>query len=137
MFEIYKEFRFDAAHTLGGEADDDPRYSRIHGHSFVAQVYLRGRKGTRGWVIDLGEVEKELKSVREQLDHRYLNELEGLRAPTMENIAEYIWNRVAKFKGLYKVVVRRDSCGEGCTYFGPSKVSGERGRERAKELESA
>ena len=39
MIEISKEFGFDAAHYLGNSA---PENRRLHGHSFYAEVTLRG-----------------------------------------------------------------------------------------------
>lgn len=120
MFEIYKEFHFDAAHKLGGQPGDDPRYSTVHGHSFRAEVHIRGEKGPRGWVTDLGVIDKRVAKLRDRLDHRYLNDIQGLGLPTLENIAEYIWAEMKSIPGLFKVVVRRDSCGEGCIYMGPT-----------------
>ena len=38
MIEISQEFSFDAAHFLDGA----PEYRRMHGHSFYAEVTLRG-----------------------------------------------------------------------------------------------
>ena len=42
MHELSKEFRFDAAHTLQRTVDTDPS-RRIHGHSYRAEVVVRGR----------------------------------------------------------------------------------------------
>ncbi|MDQ3471628.1 MAG: 6-carboxytetrahydropterin synthase, partial [Pseudomonadota bacterium] len=42
MHELCKQFRFDAAHTL--QRDVEPASSRrIHGHSYRAEVAVRGR----------------------------------------------------------------------------------------------
>jgi 6-pyruvoyltetrahydropterin/6-carboxytetrahydropterin synthase len=41
MFEIFKEFTFEAAHHLAVNVAEGHRYSRLHGHSFQVQVYLR------------------------------------------------------------------------------------------------
>ncbi|MFX8949750.1 6-carboxytetrahydropterin synthase, partial [Acinetobacter baumannii] len=41
MFELSKEFRFDAAHTLERVIDTESS-RRIHGHSYRAEVVLRG-----------------------------------------------------------------------------------------------
>jgi len=58
-----------------------------------------------------------LNGLREQLDHHYLNEIEGLEVPTLENISRWIWQRVQdSLPGLDRVLVRRGSCGEGCMY---------------------
>ena len=41
MFELTKQFRFEAAHTLERALDAAPS-RRIHGHSYTAEVTLRG-----------------------------------------------------------------------------------------------
>ena len=40
MMEISQEFGFDAAHYLGNGAAEN---RRLHGHSFYAEVILRGQ----------------------------------------------------------------------------------------------
>jgi len=42
MYELSKEFRFDAAHTLDRAVDTESS-RRIHGHSYRAEVVIRGR----------------------------------------------------------------------------------------------
>jgi 6-pyruvoyltetrahydropterin/6-carboxytetrahydropterin synthase len=79
MIELTQEFGFDAAHYLGQGA---PENSRLHGHSFYCEVTLRGEPDPkRGWLRDLGEVKKALDEIRATLDHRLLNEVEGLANP--------------------------------------------------------
>ena len=41
MYELSKQFRFEAAHTLHRVIDAEPS-RRIHGHSYRAEVFLRG-----------------------------------------------------------------------------------------------
>ncbi|MBV8849264.1 MAG: 6-carboxytetrahydropterin synthase [Methylobacteriaceae bacterium] len=119
MFQVFKEFRFEAAHTLIDPNDRDNRYSRLHGHSFRARVTVEGEPNDHGWVVDLGELERRLGAIRERLDHRFLNEINGLGLPTLENICAYIWREIAAdVPGLSEVAVYRDSCGEGCVYRG-------------------
>lgn len=119
MFEIWKEFRFDCAHALDGGAKGDERYRNLHGHSYQAEVWLRGGRSAQGWVADLGALDARLKQIAGKLDHCFLNEIEALGPPTMENLAAYIWRDLHDVDGLYKVTVRRDSLNEGCSYFGP------------------
>jgi 6-pyruvoyltetrahydropterin/6-carboxytetrahydropterin synthase len=53
-----------------------------------------------------------------QLDHRYLNEIEGLENPTSENIAVWIWERLKpELPQLSKIVVQ-ESEESGCIYCG-------------------
>lgn len=120
MIEIFKEFTFEAAHQLGANVAPGHMYANLHGHSFLAQVYLRGEPDpVTGWICDLAEVEAVLAPIRADLDHRYLNAIPGLELPTLENITRWIWQRAAPaLPLLHHVTVRRGSCGEGCTYTG-------------------
>jgi 6-pyruvoyltetrahydropterin/6-carboxytetrahydropterin synthase len=126
MFEVWKEFRFDAAHKLHAGPKGDPRYQRLHGHSYQVEVWVRGPRTARGWVVDLGDLERRLRRIRERLDHRFLNEVADLGEPTMENIAAFVWQGLIDMKALHKVIVRRDQSGEGCVYRGP--MSAKQGR---------
>jgi 6-pyruvoyltetrahydropterin/6-carboxytetrahydropterin synthase len=58
--------------------------------------------------------------VREALDHRLLNEVDGLTQPTLERVAMWLWDRLHnRLPGLAEIEVARDSCHEGCIYRGP------------------
>ncbi|MEX1146781.1 MAG: 6-carboxytetrahydropterin synthase [Sphingomonadales bacterium] len=121
MMEIFKSFTFDAAHQLAKNVPDGHRYGGVHGHSFVAEVYVRGTPDPdTGWIMDLADVEAAIAPVRDLLDHGYLNDVEGLALPTLENIAGWLWQRLAEpLPGLSRIVIRRGSCNEGCVYTGP------------------
>ena len=121
MFEVWKEFLFDAAHTLDAGPGGDPRYRRVHGHSYQVEVWIRGESDARGWVMDMADFESRIQQVARQLDHYFLNDVEGLGAPTMENISAFVWRALPDLKGLSKVVVKRESAREGCVYRGPGK----------------
>ena len=118
MFEISKEFTFEAAHHLGANVKEGHYYSRLHGHSFTVEVYVRGEPDpTTQWVADFGELDRALDEVKSEIDHRYLNEMDGLEIPTLENISRWIWNRLHNtLPGVSRVVVKRPTCGQGCTY---------------------
>jgi len=120
-FEIYREFYFEAAHALyDPEHPTGGKYRNLHGHSFRVRVTLRGeRHEEQQWVMDLGKLGRRLAELRERLDHSFLNDLEGLGKPTLENLSLYIWNDLSPFApGLCEVGVFRDSCFEGCVYRG-------------------
>lgn len=115
MIELSQEFSFDAAHYLGNSA---PENRRLHGHSFYAEVVLRGEPNpVTGFLRDLGEVDAVLKTIRETLDHHLLNEIEGLSTPTLENLAKYIYVRArAALPEVVRVKLRRPSYGQTCSY---------------------
>jgi 6-pyruvoyltetrahydropterin/6-carboxytetrahydropterin synthase len=124
VFELAKQFRFEAAHTLPGRTVDADPSRRIHGHSYRAEVVVRGEPDpVTGMVVDLGLFERALGVARNGLDHRFLDEVAGLGPATMENLAAWIWRTVQPAcPGLARVVVHRDSNGESATYFGPGAV---------------
>jgi 6-pyruvoyltetrahydropterin/6-carboxytetrahydropterin synthase len=117
MIEISQEFGFDAAHYLGNSA---PENRRLHGHSFYADVTLRGEANpTTGFLRDFGEVDAALMAIREMLDHRLLNEIEGLATPTLENLAKFIFVQAkARLPEVVRVKLRRPSYGQTCVYEG-------------------
>ena len=105
--EIFKEFRFEAAHRLP-YLPPDHKCSRLHGHSFHVAVHVCGEVDPElGWFMDFGDIKSAFKPLEDQLDHYYLNEIPGLENPTSENIAIWIWDRLApSLPGLSKVVLR-------------------------------
>jgi 6-pyruvoyltetrahydropterin/6-carboxytetrahydropterin synthase len=116
--EIFKEFTFEAAHRLPN-VPEDHKCHRLHGHSFRVEIHVRGPVEERlGWVMDFSDIKRAFKPFYEQLDHHYLNEVPGLENPTSENLARWIWERVAPaLPGLARVVVR-ETCTSGCIYLG-------------------
>lgn len=122
MFELSKQFRFDAAHALECEADREAN-RRIHGHSYRAEVTVEGTPDAKsGMLIDLGVFERALGETRKKLDHRMLNEIKDLGPPTLENLSAWIWRQLASdLKGLAKVAVYRDGSGDACIYRGAPK----------------
>lgn len=120
MFELSKQFRFDAAHTLD-RAIQTESSRRIHGHSYRAEVTVRGRPDpTTGMVVDLGALEAAMQEAHDALDHRFLDEMNDLGPATMENLCAWIWRKLAPTIGnLTRVAVYRDSSGETCVYHGP------------------
>ena len=119
MFELSKQFRFDAAHTLDRSIDTISS-RRIHGHSYRAEVTVRGRPDpATGMVVDLGLLERSLADARDALDHSFLDEVSDLGPATMENLSRWVWERLSPgIENLFKVSIFRDSSGEACSYWG-------------------
>lgn len=117
--EIRLEFTFDAAHFFADKPAEHT-YRRMHGHSFRVAVGVHGTPDpVTGFVVDFAELEAALAEVRETLDHSLLNEIEGLSAPSLENLSVWIWRRLKpRFSGLARVELHRDSRGQSCIYTG-------------------
>jgi 6-pyruvoyltetrahydropterin/6-carboxytetrahydropterin synthase len=119
MWELTKSFRFDASHTLE-RSIDTAASRRIHGHSYRAEVTLQGNADPKtGMVLDFGLLERALADARNALDHHMLDDVPELGPATLENLAAWIWRKLAPTTpGLMKVTVFRDSQGESVTYRG-------------------
>ena len=117
---VYKEFFFEAAHRLPSAPAGHPN-ARVHGHSFRVRVAIEGEPDPdTGVVVHFDDLEAAVRDGREALDHRMLNDVEGLAAPTLERIAIWLWDRLKdRLPGLAEIAVSRDTCHEGCVYTGP------------------
>ena len=117
MIELTQEFTFDAAHRLDAGAAEN---RRVHGHSFYVEVTLRGEPDAKtGFLRDFGEVKETLDRIRDELDHHLLNEVVGLGAPTLENLACFIYRRAKDtMPDVVRVKIRRPTYGQSCTYEG-------------------
>lgn len=117
--EIFKEFRIEAAHRLPN-VPEGHKCARLHGHSFRITLHLAGDLDKDlGWVMDFADVGSAFRPVYEELDHHYLNEIEGLSNPTSENLARWVWERVSPALPLLSRVVIHETCTSGCAYEGP------------------
>ena len=116
--EIYKDITFEAAHLLPN-LPDDHKCRRLHGHSFKVRITINGPiKEKVGWVEDFSDIKKAFQPVYDQLDHHYLNDIEGLNNPTSENLAKWIWGKmVNKLNNLAAIEVK-ETCSSGCIYRG-------------------
>ncbi|ONI83408.1 6-carboxytetrahydropterin synthase QueD [Saccharothrix sp. ALI-22-I] len=116
--EIFREFTFEAAHRLP-EVPEGHKCARLHGHSYRVTVHVEGPVDERaGWVMDFGDLKTAFKPLEEQLDHHYLNEVEGLENPTSENLAVWIWDCLSPELPTLSAVTVRETCTSGCTYRG-------------------
>lgn len=116
-YTIVKEFGFEAAHRFAHKAEGHEN-TRMHGHSFRVEVALTGTPDAKtGCVADFEDVDAAINEVRGALDHHFLNDIEGLSTPSLENIAKWIADRLHnRFAGLSSVTVRRPTLGEAARF---------------------
>jgi 6-pyruvoyltetrahydropterin/6-carboxytetrahydropterin synthase len=115
---IFREFRFEAAHSLPS-APEGHKCRRLHGHSYRLIVHVRGDIDPHtGWVRDFADIKRGVEPIIDQLDHHFLNDIPGLEQSTVENLAVWLWPRLASaVPGLVKIVVWETS-NSGCEYAG-------------------
>ena len=117
--ELSKTFRFEAAHWLP-TFPEGHKCRRMHGHSFVVEVIVAGEVDpAKGYLIDYGQISAAIEPVCDQLDHRLLNEIEGLENPTAEQISRWIFDRLKPNLSLLDKVRVRETCTTACEYCGP------------------
>ncbi len=117
--DLYKIFQIEAAHRLPN-VPTGHKCARMHGHSFRIEVHARGDVDPNfGWVMDFAEIKLAFAPIFEQIDHHCLNEVAGLENPTSENLAAWIFARLAPQLPLLHKIVIHETCTSGCTYYGP------------------
>jgi len=113
--ELTQRFYFEAAHTLNRTIDATGS-RRIHGHTYEAEVTVQGLPNPdSGMVIDLAYLRQEIERVRNQLDHRFLDEVPHLGPATLENLCSYICRELDQaVPALVAVTVGRQASGDRC-----------------------
>ena len=94
MFEVSKEFHFEAAHSLP-HLPEGHQCRNLHGHSYRFRVVCRGPLDKRGFVLDYAEITDEVKPLVERLDHCAggLNALFDFPT-TAEHLARWIYDEL-------------------------------------------
>lgn len=115
-FELKQHFQIESARFLPHLPKEHP-CSRMHGHSFKIILTLVGDLDPKiGWVIDYNDIQAAMKPLLEQIDHRVLNEVEGLENPTSELLAVWLYERARKvLPELTKVTIAETPLTE-CSY---------------------
>jgi 6-pyruvoyltetrahydropterin/6-carboxytetrahydropterin synthase len=115
---LIKEFEFDAAHNL---INYHGKCERLHGHTYKLVVKLEGTRDHEDMLYDFVELKNLVKEqVLVEFDHHYINDF--IQQPTAENIAVYIWNKLAPLVKrenvrLYEIEVRETKT-SGIVYNG-------------------
>ncbi|MCP4022984.1 MAG: 6-carboxytetrahydropterin synthase QueD [Desulfobacteraceae bacterium] len=97
MFELKVKSHFAGAHqlTMVGQ-----KCENLHGHNWNVEVCVSGEQlNSAGVLADFGDIKKAVRQVVEELDHKFLNELDIFQGqqPTSERIAVFIAKRVQTF----------------------------------------
>jgi len=87
---IFVDVTFEAAHSL---PNTPPQHKchRLHGHSYQVTLEVEGEPDPyTGWIVDYAEVKDAWEPLHGELDHHFLNDVEGLGISTCENLVLWI-----------------------------------------------
>ncbi len=116
--QIFKAFTIEAAHRLPN-VPAGHKCARLHGHSFRIEIHVDGAvDAVTGWVMDFADIKTAFAPLYAQLDHHYLNEVDGLDNPTSENLARWIWQRLKPALPALARIVVHETCTSGAVYTG-------------------
>ena len=96
---IWLKVDFSAAHYLP-HVPAGHQCGRMHGHTFSVKITARASEHNHA------ALERAWLPLSLQLHHAYLNDIAGLENPTSENLAAWLWPRLAEpLAGLISVTV--------------------------------
>jgi len=126
VYELTKEFRFEASHIL---PHHDGKCARLHGHSWKLAICVRGPMlhlggPQKGMLVDFAVLKNLAQPIiNEYLDHRHLNDSTGIESPTSEALARWLYDKLRDEMPpglrdqLYYVRVD-ETCTSSCRYGG-------------------
>lgn len=115
---LVKTFDFDCAHHLPCFPQGH-KCRGMHGHTMRVDVIIEGDMPEgQDYLIDFADMKAVIDPLRQQLDHKLLNEVEGLAVPTVENMAKWIWNRLKPDLPMLKLLRVYETPNNVCEYWG-------------------
>lgn len=115
---LSRKFRFEASHCLTHLAEDHPCHD-LHGHSYNLEVAVTGEIDPEsGFVVDYADIKRAVQPLLERLDHKHLNDIEGLEKPTTELIARWLWQKIIPVLPQLSLIAIQETPSTRCEYRG-------------------
>ena len=107
MVIVYKDFKFDSAHSLYSPKMSEEHNREVfgkcfntHGHTYKLRIGLKGDANPKtGLVINFADLKAIInEEIIEELDHKHLNSVDMFDGviPTAENMVEIIWHNLKR-----------------------------------------
>lgn len=115
---IFKQFTFDSAHFLP-HVPDGHKCKEMHGHTYRAVMFFEGDLVPHlDWVIDFGDIKSVIAPIVDSIDHKLLNNIEGLENPTCEVITIWLWNKIKPHVPQLSKIELHETPTSGAVYGG-------------------
>jgi 6-pyruvoyltetrahydropterin/6-carboxytetrahydropterin synthase len=118
---IARRYHFEAAHYLPHVADDH-KCKRMHGHNYEVEIWCVGPVLPNGFLIDFWDLDKQVQPLIDRVDHRCLNDVDGLENPTAELIAAWFLAQLNDCNAFRVRVYETKDCWADCTDVGGPDV---------------
>jgi 6-pyruvoyltetrahydropterin/6-carboxytetrahydropterin synthase len=116
LVTLSRTFRFDAAHR-NTSPFTPAMTARTHGHTWELALRATGTVDEQmGWLLDFGRIKEIGQPLVDRLDHRCLNDIEGLSHTSTEDIAHWAQRQLVE---MPKVAFTCDVRIVGATSYEP------------------
>lgn len=115
--KLTQTFYFEAAHTLEKRkvnCYDSLQSQNIHGHTYHAHISINGAIKDNGMIEDFGIIAYKIERIKSMLDHQFLNNIDELGIPTLENLCLFIAKKI-NLDNLCEISVERKASGDKVT----------------------
>ena len=114
---VYRTFRIHASRFLPNLSNNHI-CKNMHGHTFNITISCIGKINDKtGFIIDFYDIDHVFNNyVHSKIDHKILNDVEGLDNPTSENLAKWIWNTLHPHLSILSKVTVSEDHGTGIIY---------------------
>jgi 6-pyruvoyltetrahydropterin/6-carboxytetrahydropterin synthase len=114
---IWRRYRFESAHQLPNVAAGH-QCGRMHGHGFEVILHANQNLQQQDMGVDYAVLDECWQPLHELLDHRCLNDIEGLENPTSETLSAWIWQRIKPQLPQLSWVTVYETVTAGCHFDG-------------------
>jgi len=107
MYHLMIKTHFAAAHRLVNYQGD---CENLHGHNWNVEVTVAAQElDSAGLGLDFKILKRRTKTLLDELDHKYLNDLDAFReiSPSSEQIARFIFGRLSQVLNDQNVQIER------------------------------
>jgi len=114
---IWRRYRFESAHQLPN-VPAGHQCGRMHGHGFEVILHANQNLQQQDMGVDYAVLDECWQPLHELLDHRCLNDIDGLQNPTSETLSAWIWQRLKPQLPQLSWVTVYETVTAGCHFDG-------------------
>tara|TARA_B100000959_G_scaffold273462_1_gene324032 strand:- start:715 stop:1110 length:396 start_codon:yes stop_codon:yes gene_type:complete len=117
--KIYRTYIIHAARFIPTLNSSHP-CSKMHGHTFKIIVELDGLIDKKtGFLMDFYDLDIIVENeIIKKIDHKILNDIDGLENPSSENLSIWIWNQLIDHLPILAKITISEEDGTGIKYSG-------------------